>query len=297
MKANIQIKIENYNDRRLDHETGRFVRREKECTHIVLLHLKEIRRRRLYHDLNFQTLHEYCVGRLGYTDGEAHYRISAMKLMQDSPKIERAIENGSLPLTNALIANNFISGKDRATSTREKENVVLKILGKSAREAREILKPKKTRKRKSIRPKLTVDNELLELLQELKSLSGKEELAILKEAVKLKIETIRKMRRVQASKPVAKVKKNIRYIPKSTEARVKLRAGDRCEHIDWKGQRCRQTLNLQLDHIHPFALGGDNGEDNLRILCREHNLRAAIKSFGADKMEDLLCRHKSDCKK
>jgi hypothetical protein len=36
---------------------------------------------------------------------------------------------------------------------------------------------------------------------------------------------------------------------------------------------CGATERLELDHIHPFRLGGADTEDNLRVLCKPCNLR------------------------
>ena len=37
------------------------------------------------------------------------------------------------------------------------------------------------------------------------------------------------------------------------------------------GKRCVATHYLQIDHIEPFALGGQHSEDNCRVLCQHHN--------------------------
>ncbi len=51
----------------------------------------------------------------------------------------------------------------------------------------------------------------------------------------------------------------------------------------WKALKL--FIRLQIDHIIPFAQGGTNYPDNLRLLCQQHNLREAIKDFGIDKIE------------
>lgn len=45
-----------------------------------------------------------------------------------------------------------------------------------------------------------------------------------------------------------------------------------CEFTDQKtGKRCDSKYQLQIDHIHPWSLGGTNQIENLRLLCRMHN--------------------------
>ncbi|MEK7357433.1 MAG: HNH endonuclease [Bdellovibrionota bacterium] len=38
----------------------------------------------------------------------------------------------------------------------------------------------------------------------------------------------------------------------------------------------------------PFALGGSNDLENLRLVCRSCNQRSAIEVYGAKKMESYL---------
>lgn len=52
--------------------------------------------------------------------------------------------------------------------------------------------------------------------------------------------------------------------------------------------RCPQKTHLEVDHIQPRALGGDSSLENLRLLCKAHNQRAAIRVFGLRKMEKYI---------
>jgi hypothetical protein len=71
-----------------------------------------------------------------------------------------------------------------------------------------------------------------------------------------------------------------RHIPAETRATVFERDGHRCSFVAADGTRCRATRNLQIDHVQPFALGGSNEPQNLRVLCAAHNRRAAEHVFG-----------------
>jgi 5-methylcytosine-specific restriction endonuclease McrA len=66
-----------------------------------------------------------------------------------------------------------------------------------------------------------------------------------------------------------------------TRRDVFARAGSACEN-------CGSTFALEIDHIHPKALGGSSDAENLRVLCRACNQRAAIQVFGVDKMGEFL---------
>ena len=56
------------------------------------------------------------------------------------------------------------------------------------------------------------------------------------------------------------------YIPQDVVGQVYLRDGGRC-------CECGSTKNLQLDHIIPFSKGGSSEPENLRLLCKECNLK------------------------
>jgi hypothetical protein len=59
------------------------------------------------------------------------------------------------------------------------------------------------------------------------------------------------------------------------------RAASKCEN-------CGSQYALEIDHIHPQALGGSSEPENLRLLCRHCNQRAAIDAFGQQKMNFYL---------
>ena len=79
----------------------------------------------------------------------------------------------------------------------------------------------------------------------------------------------------------SKPKTSTRHIPRTTRDQVFDRDGHRCTYVAADGTRCSATHDLQIDHVRPFALGGDNEADNLRVLCGAHNRRRAEHTFGA----------------
>ncbi|MEE8326596.1 MAG: HNH endonuclease, partial [candidate division NC10 bacterium] len=57
------------------------------------------------------------------------------------------------------------------------------------------------------------------------------------------------------------------------------RADYQCEYTA-AGLRCTARVGLEVDHIEPYAKGGSSGEENLRVLCKGHNLWCAAREFG-----------------
>lgn len=75
-----------------------------------------------------------------------------------------------------------------------------------------------------------------------------------------------------------------RYIPVNVRREVWQRAGGKCEKCG------SQHYYLTFEHLMPYALGGDHHPTNLKVLCRNCNIRSAIKTYGQDKMS----RHMHD---
>jgi 5-methylcytosine-specific restriction endonuclease McrA len=75
-------------------------------------------------------------------------------------------------------------------------------------------------------------------------------------------------------------KSNSRYISANIKTEVLLRDGYQCSYIAPDGTRCDCKVGLEVDHIQPFAAGGSNEPENLRLLCKAHNLHAAEEFYG-----------------
>jgi hypothetical protein len=69
-------------------------------------------------------------------------------------------------------------------------------------------------------------------------------------------------------------------VPAHVRRAVFGRAGGRCEWRLDSGEVCGCTTRVELDHVVPRARGGPSTIENLRVLCRPHNLLAARRAFG-----------------
>ncbi len=90
-----------------------------------------------------------------------------------------------------------------------------------------------------------------------------------------------------ASKEIAS-----RYVPAATRDEVLVRDGFCCTFESAEGVRCGSRNNLEVDHIVPFAVGGETKPENLRTLCAPHNLRAAYEVFPKGFMDACVERRK-----
>ena len=73
-------------DSDLLNQTRLLVAREREVTTELLWHLREVEHRRLYAEKGYSSLFDYVRRGLGYAEGSADRRISAMRLLKDLPE-------------------------------------------------------------------------------------------------------------------------------------------------------------------------------------------------------------------
>jgi len=90
------------------------------------------------------------------------------------------------------------------------------------------------------------------------------------------------------SKPVGA--RRSRHIPPDIRNRVYARDKGRCSFVGANGKRCNSTWDLEIDHVLPFARGGNNSPGNLRLLCRKHNMYEAEKQYGRKFMQRRTTR-------
>jgi len=76
-----------------------------------------------------------------------------------------------------------------------------------------------------------------------------------------------------------------RHCPAAVARAVFLRDGQQCSYVSPDGRRCSARRCLELDHVEPWAVGGESTMENLRLRCRAHNQRYARQYFGKSRVE------------
>ncbi|HEY5373724.1 MAG TPA: HNH endonuclease signature motif containing protein [Polyangiaceae bacterium] len=89
-------------------------------------------------------------------------------------------------------------------------------------------------------------------------------------------------------------KKRTRYITAAVARAVYLRDGGCCTFRSEDGRRCGARRFLELDHIEPWAEGGESTACNLRLRCRAHNQHAARLHFGGDRIREAVAETRSE---
>jgi hypothetical protein len=88
-------------------------------------------------------------------------------------------------------------------------------------------------------------------------------------------------RKVMLPARFRRARKRSRYLSAPVTRSVYLRDQGQCSFVSVVGRRCGARAFLQLDHIEPWAALGASVTENIRILCRAHNLLHARHCFGA----------------
>jgi 5-methylcytosine-specific restriction endonuclease McrA len=222
-------------------------------------------------------------------------RIQAVRLIKVVPEVNSHLAEGSLSLTVAASIQGTFRRQEKLSGAPleqdEKRSVIESLLGTSTRDAERKLVdlyPETKIERESAKPipdgltriQFSASKQLMEKLERLKGLlahkvpSGRfgqlfEEIAEIA------------LKRLEPKPPTEPTKNSLRapkvnrtrYIKSSTRRIAWAKSQSQCEYIDpVSGRRCESRHALQVDHIHEFSRGGSHELENLRILCRSHNL-------------------------
>jgi len=302
--------IRKLSDHQLLANADKLVKEEHRITLEVLHHLREIEIRCLFVDLKYKSMHKYCIKHLKYSEHEAASRLSAARLLKELPEIETQIANGDLNLTNLCAFQSFVRAEkmaDQPLTREEKLEIISAVGNKPTRQVKQELiqqshQPALLAEKFQLVPdtmtrfETPMTNEQLDILNEFRSLYAHELgdlsnqrvlMFLLEKAVQFKkkklglIETKFKSSNNAPLPRAPQVKKQRTPITIIVKRQVWKRANACCEHIDAKSkERCSSNFALETDHVLPLALGGTNDLDNLQLLCRAHNSRRSVKTFG-----------------
>jgi hypothetical protein len=283
---------------------------ERRVTLELILHLKEIEARMLYAELGYDSLHEFAIKDLGLSGGSAHRRLAAMCLLNEVPEVKEKLATGALTFTNAAKIQVALNAAHETPLKMDLKSEIVRacsnvtqnecdrILFQKIPELTEHLPEEKVRRVTADKTeiKLIVSEALLQKIQKLNHLlshanTEQKILNLFERLVDQELE-----RQVKKSQPKTKTHPTVgpheklrsdsvevrpsKAVPAEIRKQVFARAHSKCEF-----DGCNSTYQLQVDHIRPRCLGGDHSLENLRVLCRTHNLFEARRILGEKKMD------------
>jgi CRISPR/Cas system Type II protein with McrA/HNH and RuvC-like nuclease domain len=274
------------------------VAEERKLTAQILDHLQEVAARKLYLELGYSSLYDFCIKELHYSEGSAHRRISAMKLVREVPDVEEKILSGALSLSVISQAQTFFRNQEtheKALTTTEKREFLTKLENTSTRQCEAMIlaiapEMKREDKERQISPtltelRLTVSQSFSDKIVRLKELlshthpdlttSQLLELSLdallAKKDLSVQVVSAKSPQSHDAPLPSAP-RSSARYIPLATRREVFKKYGGQCSYQNPKsGLRCSGRKFLEIDHITPFSRNGSGTLDNLQLLCDAHN--------------------------
>jgi hypothetical protein len=304
------MNFKTFSDEALDEQLFKSFKQEREILTSILHQLKEANDRRIYSKFGYRSLFYYAVERFGLSESEAYRRIAAMNLLYAVPQIEAKIEQGSLSLSNLAAAQTFFRQEklsDRERTVEQKAELLQKLENCSKAAAEKVIKAEsgsaageefiqyKFRADISLQKKLKrlFDLKLLPQSALSELLDSVCDIALDKLDPLKKAERISKKMSVSQKSPVTfpeqkscvknSTQERSRYIPAATRHAVFMRDKGKCTI-------CGSTRAIEIEHIKPFAKGGDSSLQNLNLLCRSCNQRSAIDAYGREKMSQFFSR-------
>lgn len=281
----------------------------------LLVHLIEVEERRLDLRAACTSMFDFCVRRLGMSEGAAFRRITGARLVRRFPQLLPFIERGELHLSTLVLLRPHLTEQNideriaaaRGKTHREVEELLARLApGADVPDVVRELPPtepllslplQRTAAMPSpsrIEPlaearfvvQLTASVALRDKLERARDLMSHRnpdrDLAVVVEAaLDCLIENLEKERLGKAQRPPRSPRPTTTTrVPRAVRREVFARDGQQCTFHDEEGRRCPSRALLELDHVTSRALGGASDASNLRVLCRAHNRLHAEDVFG-----------------
>jgi hypothetical protein len=259
------------------------VARERKILAEILAQLQEVNDRKLFLQFGRESLLDYCVRDLGYSESAAMRRIKALRLSQKMPEVRGAIERGELNLTQAATMQSLFeqhSQEKRAPVTPELRREVLALArATSSREGEQRMREKLQLPTRPRRLVLDLDEPTFERWRRFRGTMVHKNWSLqatlnylldLAEAMRAQkfgaaVVEVQRASAAPAKRKSTRESKNQRYV----SAMAKREVWARALHCQYPG--CASTYGLEIDHIRPIAARGAGSAHNLQVLCRHHN--------------------------
>jgi 5-methylcytosine-specific restriction endonuclease McrA len=240
-------------------------KKEKQITSEILEKLQLMEDSRGYLKMGYNSLFDYLVRGLSYSEATAYQRQACVRLARDVPEIMEKIDQGALSVSAITSVFKHIRHKP----IEQKREVLSKIENKSSREVKKLfaepmvpIKIKKSEYQDKVFIRLELTHEQNKKLERLKALkSHRHSLESLFENLIEK--ELKAFENVQYKAPQSQ---NPRQISRRLRNDVLKASQYACQYPG-----CKSNYFLQVDHIVPVRFGGDQKRRNLQVLCASHN--------------------------
>jgi hypothetical protein len=216
------------------------VAEERKITAEVIRLLLQIEDEKIFAQMGYPSLFDFCVNELGYSDGAAYRRVSAMRLFRRDDRCAEKIESGELSLSNAAKVETTLRQAERLNVEVNQTKLFEAVLGATSRDAeKEIERVLPGEKPAHLPPSL---EEKIEKLRAL--LAGKHQSSTREEILHLALDEALAAHAPKEGNLAGEVKSpEKRYVPAKLRAAIFHRDGHRCTFETNTGKRCEQPLS------------------------------------------------------
>ncbi|MGZ3695230.1 MAG: HNH endonuclease [Bdellovibrionota bacterium] len=221
----------------------------------------------------YASLFDWLTKGLRYSEGAAQRRIQSARVLRKTPEVAEKIETGALNITNLAKAESYFRHEN--PSVEKKLEILSALEGKSTRESENVLAtnfPNHVVQKEKIIPLDENNSKLITVISN----------ETLGDLAKIRDELSHKF-------PNASLAEIITHLAKEAAEKCEKES---CTFKDPKtGKICGTRYQSQSDHVQPRALGGTNDPENLRPLCRQHNMLRAEHTYGREFMDQWRRPH------
>jgi len=272
------MSLKNLSNQEFETRLHQLVKQERQILHLVLVHIAEADRRKLYLKRNRSSLFEYLVKDFGYSESAANRRIQAARLSVSVPALPEKIKSGQITLTQVGELARALK-QVKAVTSEQKQNLVEQISGQTTAKTQQLiakeldteLRPaEKTQVQKdeSVSVQITMTQAQYAKLLKAKDLTAAQ---LMKQGKSPALADVMEVALDEAIEKRTKVTAAAAAVVATPTKSVTPKLRKQILQRDQKCQVCSSTFNLHIDHIKPKWAGGDNSPGNLRVLCAAHN--------------------------
>ena len=247
--------------------------------------LMEMRRQRVFAELNYSGIFEYCEKALNLSRAQAYYFKTVAEKAEEVPRIKAAIVQGELTLSQARRITSVVTNEnqevwiDRARTLSQKDlEKEVAFVNPKARIHENIKPIAKEMSQLKVAVNEQTEKNLNVLKEVLSQKLGKpatlgDVIAWAAEVTREKFDPLRKAERAVSWGKTAPVvtQKGRAPVPALTKHQLNLRDRAQCTFIGSNGRRCEQRRWIDVHHTIPVARGGLNNIENLTLRCKAHH--------------------------
>ncbi|MBI4404498.1 MAG: HNH endonuclease [Deltaproteobacteria bacterium] len=250
----------------------------------LLCVLMEMRRNRVFPELNCSGIFEYCERVLKLSKAQSYYFKSVADTSEKVPQLKQAVTQGDLSLSQARRIAPILTPENQQHWIEKAKTLPQAALEKEVAAVNPNAHPKEKIKpvaEKLSELKVPIDDETESNLLALKDILSQklgrnatlsDVIAFVAKVTREKFDPTEKAKRAKTissgNKQPPKVAGTIRA---AVRHEIIKRNGNQCAYVGSDGRRCSQRQWLHYHHRTPVAKGGASTVDNLQILCSMHH--------------------------